>query len=174
MSEERAKRAAYARKWRAANRARERETQADRAANADRIRQQKRAYYDANRQRVADRAAAWKKANPNAVKESKARYLERNRERISLAVRSRKYGLSPEKLVDLLASQGNACAICRQQLRLGRDKSAHIDHDHATGDVRGVLCTKCNLALGAMNDSPSLLRAAATYLDRRQPKLRLA
>lgn len=41
----------------------------------------------------------------------------------------------------------------------------HIDHDHATGKARGLLCTKCNLLLGLALESPVTLRSAASYLE---------
>lgn len=42
----------------------------------------------------------------------------------------------------------------------------HVDHDHNTGHIRGILCQACNVTLGKMNDSPELLRAAAAYLEK--------
>lgn len=47
------------------------------------------------------------------------------------------------------------------------EATLHIDHDHETGAVRGLLCYKCNLAVGLFKNSPDLLRAAALYLERR-------
>ncbi len=75
--------------------------------------------------------------------------------------RPEKYGLTPEGMRALLA-QHNVCAICRT-IRWGR-KGPVIDHDHATGRVRGVLCGNCNQGLGRFRDDPALLRAAVDYL----------
>jgi predicted nucleic acid-binding Zn ribbon protein len=73
------------------------------------------------------------------------------------------YGITIEEFEARLASQGNRCAICRTEEWSG--KGPHVDHDHATGHVRGVLCHKCNLGLGKFNDDPELLRAAIRYLE---------
>lgn len=76
------------------------------------------------------------------------------------SVRRTKYGMPSGQYDELLRAQGGACAICRRQRRLV------VDHDHATGDVRGLLCKPCNSALGFLEDSPSSLMAAITYLSR--------
>lgn len=64
-----------------------------------------------------------------------------------------------------LAAQGGACAICgypASELR----RRLSIDHDHRTGQVRGLLCTTCNLGLGAFRDDPAVLAKAIEYLGR--------
>ena len=71
------------------------------------------------------------------------------------------YGLTLEQ-VDEMASRG--CAICGTTEWMGRHDGPHIDHDHSTGEVRGVLCHNCNLALGHFHDDPDLLQAAIDYL----------
>jgi hypothetical protein len=72
------------------------------------------------------------------------------------------YGLSEEEYA-YLQSQ-NACGIC------GAASSSRgnlcVDHDHATGKVRGVLCTECNLALGYLKDNVALLQSAIDYLKK--------
>lgn len=63
----------------------------------------------------------------------------------------------------LLAAQGGACAICGGP-PLGKGVY-HLDHDHETGNVRGLLCHACNTSLGGFRDDPELLRKAIAYLE---------
>jgi hypothetical protein len=72
------------------------------------------------------------------------------------------YGLTPEAFDELLAGQGGCCAICRTT-EAGK-KGWCVDHNHATGQVRGLLCASCNLAIGYMADDPARHEAAARYL----------
>ena len=78
----------------------------------------------------------------------------------------RLYGISPEKYWEMNRQQAGLCAICRKPCRTG--KRLAVDHCHKTDVVRGLLCSGCNLALGAMQDDPHVLRAAAEYLERSQ------
>lgn len=76
----------------------------------------------------------------------------------------KKFGLTPEQYTDLYEAQGGACAICRATSNF-TFKNLCVDHDHATGKVRGLLCLNCNTALGQLKDSVSLLLKAADYLE---------
>jgi hypothetical protein len=78
--------------------------------------------------------------------------------------RDKTYGLAPGEYDALLEAQGRACAICRTTVP-GAGRSWAVDHDHKTGRVRGLLCARCNLAIGGMGDDPELLRAAADYVE---------
>lgn len=80
--------------------------------------------------------------------------------------RSQTYGLTVVELNELLA-QHAVCAICATDA--WGEKGPQVDHNHATGAVRGILCTSCNNGLGRFKDDPTLLRAAADYLDRGVP-----
>ena len=73
-----------------------------------------------------------------------------------------KYGISLDDYKALFESQGGKCAICRKPQ--GK-RSLGVDHDHATGRVRGLLCDKCNLGLGYFDDEPDRLLAARFYLS---------
>lgn len=75
-----------------------------------------------------------------------------------------KYGLTLEAFDELLESQLFCCAICKTT-NWGQHNRPHVDHDHATGKVRGLLCLRCNVGIGMLNDDPSLLSIAITYLS---------
>lgn len=71
-----------------------------------------------------------------------------------------KYGLSQDDFDSMIEHQGSGCAICASPF----EKTPHIDHDHVTGAVRGLLCYSCNVAIGNFRDDPQLLLNAAKYL----------
>ena len=61
--------------------------------------------------------------------------------------------------------QDGCCAICRTSTPAHPNKHFHVDHDHATGAVRGLLCVLCNTAIGKLNDDPELVARALDYLQ---------
>jgi hypothetical protein len=79
--------------------------------------------------------------------------------------RYERYGISAEVAQTRMAAQGWRCALCKAALW---SQSAafvpHVDHDHETGTVRGLLCKQCNVGLGAFRDDPRVLSAAGEYL----------
>jgi len=77
----------------------------------------------------------------------------------------RTYGLSAAEYDALLAAQGGVCAICHGHEIETPNGRLHVDHDHATRKVRGLLCAKCNRLLGTARDNAATLRAAADYLE---------
>ena len=99
-----------------------------------------------------------------ADRKSSARYCSED-----CKIRSRRqetYNLSRSELDALLAQHG-VCAICQTD-DWGR-KGPQVDHDHATGRVRGVLCLNCNNGLGRFKDDPARLLAAVEYLGSAEP-----
>lgn len=78
-------------------------------------------------------------------------------------MRQRLYGLTPEQYTAFLEAQDHRCAICRTDEPKGKG-TWHVDHDHATGRTRGLLCNSCNLALGHFADDTGRLEAAIAYL----------
>lgn len=70
----------------------------------------------------------------------------------------RRYGITEDDFDEMFAAQGGVCAICREA------KAEHVDHDHATGKVRGLLCFNCNGALGQFRDRTDLMIRAVGYL----------
>jgi hypothetical protein len=72
----------------------------------------------------------------------------------------RRYGITAADYDAMVEAQGGLCALCRERA------PEHVDHDHVTGAVRGVLCSCCNQGLGNFRDSVASLRAAVDYLER--------
>lgn len=102
---------------------------------------------------------------------SRAYYLAHHRvkrrenpERIWENVLRLKYGITLAQFQELEEAQGGVCAICSRRDR--RDIRLSVDHDHVTGQVRGLLCQTCNLGLGYFKDSPDFLVSAKNYLLR--------
>lgn len=93
-----------------------------------------------------DRAAVASGATALAVK----RYYFKSR-----------YGLTPAQVEEMAAT---GCAICGTTDWPGRHNRPHVDHCHATGRVRGILCSECNVGLGKFKDDPDLLRRAVEYI----------
>jgi hypothetical protein len=129
----------------------------------------KGAQWTADQHRAAKRK--WKAANPEARRRDIQLWRERHPDRARESSRRTnyrtKFGMEYEDLVALLASQGGVCAICRtpiDDLGRGIGKGA-VDHCHASGKVRGVLCAQCNCAIGLFRDDPVRLRSAIEYLS---------
>lgn len=76
----------------------------------------------------------------------------------------RSYGLTAEKYEAMLAAQGMKCAICMSIVSRSSSKKLFVDHCHASGKVRGLLCGNCNSLLGHAKDNPEILESAKDYL----------
>ena len=106
---------------------------------------------------------------------SKKRYYEKHKERHLQKgwikrIRQR-FGLTEDRYYEILDAQNRVCAICRgpeKKTRDGRVQRLCVDHCHETGEVRGLLCHSCNVALGLLRDNPELIRQAAEYVERQK------
>ncbi len=72
------------------------------------------------------------------------------------------YGIEPDDIERMLVAQNHACAICLAPFTT--DRGPHVDHDHVSDNVRGLLCGSCNRALGLFGDNPDSLKRAAEYV----------
>jgi len=87
------------------------------------------------------------------------------------AVYRRKFGITLADYDAMLLSQDYKCAICLTEDPRGhgqKNKRFHVDHDHATGEVRGLLCHDCNVGLGHFKDRTDIMKDAIHYLDRHE------
>jgi hypothetical protein len=78
----------------------------------------------------------------------------------------KRYGISSDQFMGMLEAQDGKCSICSKRLRM--DKATHVDHDKATGSIRSLLCSACNMGLGLFGHRQELLLSAAEYLSRFQ------
>ncbi len=104
---------------------------------------------------------AWNRRNPEKHRE----IYRRANHRVHLR---RRFGISVAEFDKLTALSDGKCEICRRPESRARRLS--LDHDHLTGELRGFLCSGCNLIIGRAKDNPQLLESAARYL--REPPLR--
>ena len=77
-----------------------------------------------------------------------------------------KYGMTLENYEEMLNKQKGCCLLCDGHYTEQKGELLNIDHNHSTGEVRGLLCDICNRALGLFKDSPELLYKASVYLER--------
>ena len=98
-------------------------------------------------------------------------YFEQNSDMVKRSWKRnmlKRYGMTIEQFDGLFESQNGRCRICRQKEtsrnKDGKRKSLAVDHDHATGEVRGLLCYRCNVILGFADDNPKLFEAMIGYL----------
>ena len=105
------------------------------------------------------------RASYEARKKSSAPHARRDYDR-KIRLKS-KYGLTLEAYDEMLEAQGGVCAICLEPPGVDAwDRSLHVDHNHKTGKVRGLLCGHCNTAIGKFRDDPQRLARAMEYLEK--------
>jgi hypothetical protein len=78
----------------------------------------------------------------------------------------RRFGVDLDKYNRMLADQDGRCAICGSDYPGVPGRRFCVDHDHATGVVRALLCNGCNNGIGMLGDDPNRVRAAAAYLEK--------
>jgi hypothetical protein len=115
------------------------------------------AYHKGNREKLNAYVRQRYAASREIRAKRSAHYAKHRHER-----NCKNHGISVAEFDAMLKRQNGACGICERPFQ----HTPHIDHDHATNTVRGLLCNKCNLGLGHFEDNPTFLRNAARYLER--------
>lgn len=123
------------------------------------------------RECLKERSRDYGRRHKKAVSERNAEYREKHAQRIRSQRRNsrlaRVFGITPEKYNEMLSAQNGVCAICAKPSRDKNKKPLYVDHDHGTGEVRGLLCHRCNAGIGLLGDSADMLRLAIAYLERK-------
>lgn len=124
----------------------------------------RRAWYERNREKAIADVKRWQAGNRErhlaTQRVRRSRPEVKRRERAGYLKRT--FGITLDEYDALLAAQGGGCAICNRPPN--ETISLHVDHDHTTGRTRGILCVRCNNALGLLQEDARLFAAAVTYL----------
>lgn len=105
-------------------------------------------YYQSHKKQHKKTMANWRKMNPVAIKKHQL---------------TTRYKIPKNKIEDVYKKVVNGqCMICGAK---ARERSLHVDHDHSTGKIRGVLCVLCNSGIGKLKESKEILLKAITYLE---------
>jgi len=109
-----------------------------------------------------NKAKAWRIANPDRIKE----YRIKNRQKNHRQELVRKYNVKFEWFDKQFEIQNKSCGICKKNLEwTDKQNTPHVDHCHATGKVRGILCNRCNTVLGLCEDNKEIFINLIGYLE---------
>jgi hypothetical protein len=144
-----------------------------------------------NRVHLNSMTRLWRANNVEYVRKYSSEYEKNNKQKRSVS-RKKRRDADPDKvkhksllrtfnlaLTDynkMLAEQNNVCAICGKDevvcfRKSNKTMSLAVDHDHKTGKIRGLLCKKCNTAIGMFYDNIDLLTSAIKYLEKHNAKI---
>lgn len=160
---------AYRRKWYAEHRDYFREYHKKwREKNHDRMLEQAKRHYAKHRDKIRAYAKEYRKRDPERTKLLDKQRRSKRVEKMKEWGRRALYRVTPEKFAAMMEKQGKCCAICG--IALAKKSNITLPHiDHAVVDhrahVRGILCQRCNMALGMFGDDPAILERAIAYLD---------
>jgi len=129
--------------------------------NEEDHRRNSRQYYKEHREKELERTKQYyQNHREKELKRMKQRYLLKGKNELFVS----KYGLSYKDWEGLWYSQDGHCAICD---KFFADKTdICVDHNHKTGEVRSLLCKRCNIGIGLFDDSHELLKNTVEYLKR--------
>lgn len=135
-------------------------------ANSVRIKARIAKYAADNKESVVIQQRRWRKAHPDRIASYNREQNEADPGRARRGHLRRKYGMADHDFEIMLRAQGGRCANpkCRTDKPGGNGNRFHIDHDHETGKVRGLLCGRCNAAAGLLDDRADRAYGLFEYL----------
>jgi len=126
-----------------------------------------REYASRNVKALRERRKGYYERNRDSILERTGQYYQKNKQKMNDAsffwgIRDR-YGVTKAQYLRMVMAQGGRCLICGEKPS-GKFRRLAVDHDHNTGEVQGLLCCRCNRAIGLLGDSHEVLDRAAKYL----------
>lgn len=110
-----------------------------------------------------EKVIAWQKSDPEGYAKKRAAFREKNKHNAAASQRYINYRIRQDKFDAMLSAQKGLCAICFGKFG---SRGPYVDHDHLRGNVRGLLCARCNTGLGMFGDDQERMLAAIEYLKR--------
>jgi hypothetical protein len=125
---------------------------------------------DINKESKLQRNRKWHTENKEKVRLRNKSWQENNRDKVKHNTLMSAHGISYEKYKEMLQRQDGVCAICKKKeckivKKTGRVKSLCVDHSHENGNIRGLLCDDCNVAIGKFKEDIGSLKNAIEYLE---------
>ena len=121
-------------------------------------------YQSKNKDRLSVARKIWEVNNPEKRREISKRWAKKNPDKINENWLKQCYGLTLVEYKIMIDAQQGVCAICKRNPT--EVNKLCVDHNHDTGELRGLLCSLCNTALGFFNDSKDILLEAIKYLEK--------
>lgn len=163
--EQKLDRAERAKKWREAHPGYMKQYMTDyREKNGDRMRENDRRYHAEHRVQANLNRREWYQNNKERDRVSNKAWRAANPDRVHDSYLKRTYGITLEQYRAQMEKQGHACAICKKKFASEFGKEIHVDHDHKTGQFRGLLCHEHNTMLGLAQEDVQILLSAIAYL----------
>lgn len=141
-----------------------------RQKNKEYFRQKSKEYYQLNKEKLKEDKARYRENNKEKIKAQQIEYRKNNPEKIRNHDLKSNHSITLEEYNKMLDEQKGVCAICfkkeTDKESSKKIKSLAVDHDHKTGKIRGLLCSRCNKAIGLFRDNLETLQSAFKYLKR--------
>jgi hypothetical protein len=135
--------------------------------NSEKQKQYFREYYLKNKKKRNEQSREWSNSNKEKCKKYVYRWRKNNRIRThkidKRAHLKNRHGITSEYYDKMLSNQNGCCEICGKP-HTDYKRSFHVDHNHLTGNVRGLLCVRCNAGIGLFQDNTDSLERAKLYL----------
>lgn len=133
--------------------------------NKDKIKEAQKRYYQKTKEQRKQYNKGYQKKNLDKFRAGNKRYYEKYGDKIKKRHKEynlkRTYGIDIVTYNKLLESQNYKCPVCGDVLI-----SPHLDHNHTTGVIRGILCQRCNMAMGLLKEDIKILNSMINYISR--------
>ena len=131
--------------------------------NKDKLREYNRLWRLMNKDKVKECSRQYRLENKEKIKEFNHKYRLENKDKLTNKQLKYSYGVTLEQYNEMLNKQSGSCAICGRHQSESK-KRLHIDHNHSTGQVRALLCYRCNAGIGLLDEDINRLDMAKLYL----------